>query len=630
MKAVSTPGSHVDAKTYPLQDILKPERRYVIPTFQRDYEWTLDGQWKLLFEDLASTADRLLEVRLSGEEGSKLKAKEQSVSPHFLGAIVCAGLPFATGGVALRSVIDGQQRLTTVQLLIRGLADVLKETSSERTKTVRRMLFNPDDVVESPEEVYKLWPRRRDRELWPVAMGDNVPDYQQAASHRYLQARQYFAAAARDYAMEDAGIDRVRLVALADALASLFKLVVIDLDDNDDAQVIFEVLNGRQTPLSAIDLVKNLLFLRGELAEVDVEKLYDTYWAFFDDDWWKETVGRGHAQRGRRDVLLSVWLTAVTGNEANVGHLYREAREYLANGPDTETILKQLSEYARAYQTIYEALPAQDERLLQVYKNLRALEITTAIPLLTWLRTLTDEQLPHTDHVRAARAVESWAMRRVYVGAQTRGYGSFLTRVLREAKAAAASGSNVADAVVAALSAGALPWPTDADLLEAFLTRKFYDSMSQMRLRLLLGAIDRLLRSEDQHEPAASINYDNLQIEHVLPRAWHQHWPICDEGVALNPDDSDPRWIARSDQRRRVIDSIGNLTLVTGTFNRGVSNLGWATKRAEFEKQKSLVINYSLARSSQWDEAAILERAGNFAGAVSRLWPSAEALMEAQ
>ncbi len=363
----------MDAKTYPLQDILKPERRYVIPTFQRDYEWTLDGQWRLLFEDLASTADRLLEVRLGGDEGSKLKAKEQAVSPHFLGAIVCAGLPFATGGVALRSVIDGQQRLTTVQLLIRGLADVLAETSSERTKTVRRMLFNPDDVVESPEEVFKLWPRRRDRELWPVAMGDALPDYDQAAPHRYLEARGYFADAAREYATEDGGIDPVRLVALADALASLFKVVVIDLDDNDDAQVIFEVLNGRQTPLSAIDLVKNLLFLRGELAEDDVEKLYDTYWAQFDDDWWKQAVGRGHAQRGRRDVLLSVWLTAVTGYEANVGHLYREARDYLANGPDTETILRQLSDYALTYQTIYEALPSHDERLFQVYRNLRAL-----------------------------------------------------------------------------------------------------------------------------------------------------------------------------------------------------------------------------------------------------------------
>ena len=147
----------VDAKTYPLQDILKPERRYIIPTFQRDYEWTLDDQWRLLFEDLVSTADRLFEVRTSSAQGSVLKSKEQGISPHFLGAIVCASLPFATGGVALRSVIDGQQRLTTIQLLIRGLLDVLIATESERAKSVRRMLFNPDDVIESSEEIYKLW-----------------------------------------------------------------------------------------------------------------------------------------------------------------------------------------------------------------------------------------------------------------------------------------------------------------------------------------------------------------------------------------------------------------------------------------------------------------------------------------
>lgn len=121
----------MDAKTYPLQEILKQERRYIIPTFQRDYEWTKEEQWKLLFEDLEATADRLLEVRDSGATGSSLTRKEQAVSPHFLGAIVCAGLPFSSGGIALRSVIDGQQRLTTIQLLTRGLLDVLAESSSD-------------------------------------------------------------------------------------------------------------------------------------------------------------------------------------------------------------------------------------------------------------------------------------------------------------------------------------------------------------------------------------------------------------------------------------------------------------------------------------------------------------------
>lgn len=165
----------MDAKTYPLQDILKPERRYIIPTFQRDYEWTRDGQWDLLFEDLKTTADRLLEVRQSGASHSTLTAKEQNISPHFLGAIVCAGLPFSTGGVALRSVIDGQQRLTTVQLMIRGFLYVLQEAGSVRVKSVRRMLFNPNDVVETQEEIYKLWPRRKDRDVWPSALEDKRP-----------------------------------------------------------------------------------------------------------------------------------------------------------------------------------------------------------------------------------------------------------------------------------------------------------------------------------------------------------------------------------------------------------------------------------------------------------------------
>lgn len=619
----------MDAKTYPLQDILKPERRYLIPTFQRDYEWTLDGQWRLLFEDLESTADRLLEVRDSGSEGAKLSAKEQRISPHFLGAIVCASLPFSTGGVALRSVIDGQQRLTTVQLLIRGLLDVLIEANLDRAKSVRRMLFNPEDVVDSPEEVYKLWPRRKDREVWPVAMRDSVSTTAVDSDHLYLKAREYFSGAARDFATSEGGsVDAARLVALADAVSSLFKLVVIDLDDNDDAQVIFEVLNGRQTPLSAIDLVKNLLFLRGELAEDDVEELYDKYWAQFDEKWWKQTVGRGHAQRGRRDVLLSVWLTAATGTEANVGHLYREARDYLESGPTTKEVLKQLSTFAEAYQAIYEALPVEDERLAAAYRRIRMLDITTAVPLLAWLRTLGPESLDARDHLKAVSAIESWAVRRAYIGRQTRGYGTHLARVLREAKVAAERGRNVADAIVEVMQAGALDWPTDADLIDAFLGRPLYAEMAQMRIRLLLGAIDDRLRREDPNEPAAQINYDDLQIEHVMPRSWMAHWPLVDaDGNEVAQYEADPKWVTESAKRRRTVDSVGNLTLVTGTFNREVSNLGWAAKQSEFKKQKSLVLNYAVAETPEWSEASIAERARDLAAAAIRIWPSPQSLV---
>lgn len=206
------------ADTRELKQVLTPPTQYVIPAFQRDYEWTEDGQ----------------------------------------------------------------QRLTTLMLLTRGVLDALIERDSDLVDQVRRLLWNPADLAKQSHEKYKLWPRRKDRDVWRTVMDDAaVP----TGDHLYEQARRFFAEQAREAMTGEDGTDRS--AALVHTLIGLFKLVVIDLEDNDDAKVIFEVLNGRQTPLSASDLVKNLLFLRREFAEdTDVDVLYDTYWAEFDDPWW--------------------------------------------------------------------------------------------------------------------------------------------------------------------------------------------------------------------------------------------------------------------------------------------------------------------------------------------------------
>ena len=206
--------------------------------------------------------------------------------------------------------------------------------------------------------------------------------------HLYLKARAFFADSTREYVLENGQVEPERMNAIADALSTLFKLVVIDLEDNDDAQVIFEVLNGRQTPLSAIDLVKNLLFLRGELAADDVEALYDKYWAHFDDAWWKEVVGRGDAARGRRDVLLSVWLAARPARK-QVWATYMQAP---APTSTTDQARKSAQEGWRrtsaAYEAIYSHAGVAEVHLKTAYERIQRLEIATAVPLLAWLRTL--------------------------------------------------------------------------------------------------------------------------------------------------------------------------------------------------------------------------------------------------
>lgn len=612
----------MEAKTWALGEILKPERRYIVPTFQRSYEWTEDGQWRLLFEDLVATADRLYQRRqfalMTGAQPD-----EATVSPHFLGAIVCDSLPFPAGGVALRSVIDGQQRLTTVQLLLRGLLDVVQEVDGAedlrgKAKSLAKMIGNDEDSGVAPEDVYKLWPRRDDRLLWPVVMADQVPAHGRS-DHLYLQARRYFARAARESLSEATGSERTeRLRALVDAVDTLFKIVVIDLDHNDDAQVIFEVLNGRQTPLSASDLVKNLIFLRAEFDKAQhLDAMYDKYWAGFDDDWWKKKVGTGHAARGQRDVLLSVWLTATTATEVSVGNLYGEVRAYLdREKPQTEELLSGLKAFAHAYQEVYGERIVDDEVLRRAYDNLIRLGNLTAVPLLTWLRTLPLELLSRDDHRRAVQAVESFTVRRMIAGAGwgTRNYGQIFVKVISDARKA--QPWDARRAIVAALHGAG--WPTDDELLTAMLENNFY-AQNQQRQRLVLGAIDSRLRADDPKQAPASVDYSRLQIEHVLPGSWEAHWPLDDSLTELDR-------LKAKEVRNQAKNRIGNLTLVTQHFNGSVSNLGWAEKQPEFAKQSSVLLNVAIASVSDWDESSINQRGSELARIASVVWPAAEAL----
>jgi hypothetical protein len=607
----------VDANTYSLKQILTQDRRYVVPTFQRDYEWTKDGQWDLMFTDLEETADRLHRARRYAESlGKQPTSEDAAVPPHFLGAIVCDQLSAPAGGLDLRAIIDGQQRLTTVQLILRGVLDVLIERGSSRVKQVRRLLENHPDVAELPHERHKLWPRRKDREVWPLAMADApAPE----GGHPYLQARRFFAERARLAIVGPDGGDRTG--ELVDALLDLFKLVVIDLENTDDAQVIFEVLNGRQTPLAAADLVKNLLFLRGELAdEKHLEEVYDTYWAPFDDPWWKAEIGRGHAQRGRRDVLLSSWLTAVSRSETNIGHLYREVRTYLdRSAHKTVDVLAELRDYGRAYRVILGAEPVESAALRTAYRRIDLLGITTALPLLMWLRMLPPERLPVADHERAVRAVESWVVRRLLIGANTRGYGKAFVDVLEAAAARVdVPGASIADAIEHALNGNAekLAWPSDQDLAAAFVHNKVYNSMTQERIRMVLSAIDQHLQSSNPKTEHAAFEYDELQIEHVMPQKWREHWPLTSEG--------EPDRILEAQQRDALVHRFGNLTLVTSTFNKSVSNSGWPDKQRALAEQSKLQLNASIAACAGWDADEMRQRGERLAALAAQVWPKAE------
>jgi hypothetical protein len=487
------------ADTRTLQMVLQGDRRFVVPVYQRPYVWDQERQWEPLWNDVEATAIRLAEARSGAHSKGVSRAEaDKAAAPHFLGAIVLEQHPTATGDVDVRSVVDGQQRLTTLQVLLRGTLDALEAAGIEGpTLTKLRRLIRNDDEVVSGEALHKVWPRPAEREAYLAAMASGAPESHVSS---FAAARSYFEASAMGFLTDPEvpddpyaeGDDLHRRASLLVAtLLGLVKLVVIDLEDVDDAQVIFEALNARNTPLSATDLVKNLLFMRAQSEGSDPQELYDRVWARFDHngDWWRDPVGVGHAQRARQDWLLGDWLIAQLGRMISVGRLYGEFRRWLdVSGTRPVHALDTLSVYADAYERLHGRLPGATPLERLAFERIGVLNITATTPVLLWLLSRPPEVLAEGERELALRAIESYVVRRMSVKAQTRAYGQVFAEVLKAAQEATAHPGR---SVIKALRAGphGYGWPSDAELADQFAISRYYGpgGVNQERLRLILG-----------------------------------------------------------------------------------------------------------------------------------------------
>ncbi|HFL2829833.1 TPA: DUF262 domain-containing protein, partial [Pseudomonas aeruginosa] len=275
----------MEANSRPLLRIFEPTVCYQIPLFQRPYVWKREDNWQPLWEDF----ERLLGVVLAGEK----------LRPHFLGAVVLEQLRNDTGSVQGRQVIDGQQRFTTLQLLLIAARDLCCSRGSERfAGRFESMVSNSDTMVDDPSEVPKLLPTNADRHAFALVHGAGSPDallqqaskkgvdfsYDQGIVGAYLYFYGQFEEWLRPEAAEAEESPDKQLDALWAVVRNGLQLVVIDLGEDDESQVIFETLNARGTQLLPADLIKNFLFRRAQSEGGDIDTLYEEHWAEFDGE----------------------------------------------------------------------------------------------------------------------------------------------------------------------------------------------------------------------------------------------------------------------------------------------------------------------------------------------------------
>ncbi len=599
----------MDADTYSPKALFKKDIRYEIPTFQRPYVWNQEDQWEPLWDDVRNVAERYLENL--GYHGGDRTAAQMTTPHHFLGAVVLQQQPNAIADLETWQVIDGQQRMTTLQIMLDATQEVFAAAGAE-SESKRLLTLVENQLVDAQDDKWKLWPTALDREAFVAAMTNDMDTVGHEGSP-IVQAHAFFRLQVEEWLKSGPEQEEEeRAHALETALMGLLTVVAIDLAPGDDSFVIFETLNARGTPLNQSDLVKNFLLQRATGQGIDAEQLHKQTWQALETPHWREEVVQGRIRRPRLDQFLNYWLSMRTTGDVTANDVFPAFKRLVDSGQlkvdEAATDVRRTAER----QTAFEGRP-EYSRIGTFNYRMRIMQSGSVTPLLLWLTSRLDLEDPSL--ADSVAVIEDFLVRRMIRRSTTKDYNKlFLEAVARLDKE---RGSEVSVVVLlrtflAEQNSESRSWPGDLEVEQALLEMPLYRLLTRGRLRFVLEALEeerRKGKSEDLHVPRGT-----LTIEHLMPQAWSAHWqpPVGDD-----PEEA----LAR---RNRLVHAVGNLTLLTQKLNSDVSNGDWPTKTAALMKHATMKTTLDLLEewgSKQWDENAILDRGKTLAALFKRVWP---------
>lgn len=548
-----------------LLEFLKKSPQFVIPIYQRAYSWG-ERECRQLWDDILRTG------------------RNDAVSAHFVGSIVYVekGL-YSVSSQSPLLVIDGQQRLTTVTLLVEALARSLGESEPLEGFSAKKLrnyyLLNP---LEDGERRYKLVLSQTDKASL-IALLDGHPKPKEH-SIRVEANFEFF----KDRIAET----KHELAALCKGLA---KLVIVDISlsrDQDNPQLIFESLNSTGRELSQADLIRNFI-LMGLEPQLQT-KLYEQYWRPMEVDFGQE----GYATHF--DRFMRHYLTVETGEIPNVRDVYDAFKQYARSpavaGTGVEALVAGIRVFAGYYCSM--ALGSEpDADLKTAFHDIRELKVDVAFPFLLELYAdYAAQRLAKGELLQAARWVESYVFRRAVCGIPTNSMNKTFATFTRALKK---------DRYIESVQATFLllpsyrRFPADDEFQRDLQLKDLYNFRSR----------SYWLRRMENHDRKERVSVDEYTIEHILPQ--NENLSAAWKG------DLGPEW----DRIQKTwLHTLGNLTL-TG-YNPELSDRPFVTKRDMVGgfADSPLRMNQGLGQLERWTEDAIKDRAGKLAAKAVSVW----------
>lgn len=644
--------------------------QYQIPIFQRGYVWTLEKQVVPLWADIQDRADARLE-RDAAQQSVGAGALKP-LQKHFLGSLVLTPVTPPFGRVPAYEVIDGQQRSTTLQLLLLAFRHAVQELGDEQLpKMLDTLVRNPGPYTVDTD-FHKVWPTQAGQDemqlLYSAADVASVCSAYPARDGRrkverplMVQTFLYFYFACLAYLqgvdlagtgdaaehtpsdelvkrirggnavmpLESAGaFDAQRAQALYMALSENVQIMTLQLEVEDDPQVIFETLNARGEPLLASDLIRNFVFLQAARDGKPVSALYKKFWSQFDlaadgkgvtsNRYWAEKERQGRLTYPRIDLFFYSYTVLRSRETTLVGHVFEAFKAWWQS--EHRELEQELERIVTASGYFKELVSPQGTGWLAEFARLmQALDVGIITPVYLALRERLDAD---SQELRQALGdLASYLTRRAVCGMTTKGYNRFFMRLLQAVTAASDAPHTALRSVLLAATADSELWPSDEAFKTSWLHRRPYMEMKPARVCGILRALEYAARGPKQgsnHVPIQSA----LTVEHVMPQSWRTEASYHADGM----DD------VQRGARDLMIHEFGNLTLLTQPLNSSVSNgpfldrVNAAGQKVDGKRSKlgqsALLMNTYFNRQGldAWDEAAIRARANALFDAAALVW----------
>lgn len=610
--------------------IFEKKMRLEVPLFQRQYVWTKEQQWDPLWEDI----ERKFSDYLHGRKDTPV---------HFLGAIVLDQKQTPTTHVERRQVIDGQQRLTTLQVFLSAFRDFCQEYDCEELASECDSFTSNRGMMAQPEiDKFKVWPTKLDRTQFTDVVTSGSREelerrhplvrrrYARKAEPRprMVEAYIFFRESIEDFFIGTNGEAplsaetelAVRLDECFQALKNALQVVTIDLDSDDDAQVIFETLNARGEPLLPADLLRNFIFLRAARNGEPVETLYEKHWKNFDEDFWRKPVKQGRLLRPRSDLFIQHFLASRQTYDIAIKHLFVEYKYWIERKKPFESVADELAVLARQgddFRRIIE--PKRNDTLYSLSAFLNAFDVRTSYPLLL---TLLDVGISDEEWATVSQMLESYLLRRGVCGRTTKNYNRVFLAITRTLRRDGVSSENLKDHLLAQ-SGDSVEWPTDDTFAEAWRTSHAYQILDNRKIVHILKRLNDTYYGNKMEKVSIE---DPLSVEHILPQEWIENWPLDDgsrgmEFFELSDAEEGHPGATQTRARNAALHTFGNLTILTQKLNSFISNGPWTKKQPALQSHSLLPINQELQNQDVWNESAIVTRSSELLEHALRVWP---------